>query len=446
MPTQFFADLVRETCQDGGSGPLTPTGAVPGHRRFVDAVPPGTPFHYAVAGIAQPQQWEVGMGRIDGSGRLQRDAVVASSAGSARVDFAAGLKTIALTVAADWFAASDAGAAGLSDDVAALESVLETKQPLSTTHGGAATGADGDLMTVRRGGGWVNIPLTALAYRNASGRHMLSGGLAAQDGTAAAPAIGFADDGDCGLFRPAPDSIGLAAGGVERMRIASGGLVGIGTANPATRLEIAGTDQIMARLRIRNSAAGGRVYDLVSGIHNASQSCFSVYDATADATLLVVDGTFVRPGGDNAQSLGVGFNRWSVIFSATGAINTSDTREKTWRSAASGAELRAASRIAAELGFFQWNDAIAKKGPDGARLHFGVRAQAAWTIMADEGLIEPLGPAGRPGDTPYAFLCWDAWADEGGAVHDRFGIRLDQLALFLIAAQERRLAALETAL
>ena len=39
MPTPFFADLVRELAQEGGTGPLTPTGAVPGHRRFADAVP-----------------------------------------------------------------------------------------------------------------------------------------------------------------------------------------------------------------------------------------------------------------------------------------------------------------------------------------------------------------------------------------------------------------------
>ncbi len=448
MPTPFFADLVRELCQGGGTGPLTPTGAVPGHRRFADAVPPNTLFHYAIAGIAQPGQWEAGLGRIDGSGRLVRDQVAVSSAGGAPVDFAAGLKTIALTVGAGWFAACDTSTDALADDVAALTSGLAARQPLSTTHGGAATGDDGDLVTVRRGSGWVNIPLTALAYRNAAGRVMVGGAVAALDGTAEAPGIGFAGDGDCGLYRPGADSIGVATGGAERMRITSTGLAGIGTANPATRLEIAGTDQIIARLRIRNSAAGGRVYDLVAGIHNASQSSFSIYDATADATMLVIDNSYVRAGADNAQSLGVAINRWSVVFAATGAINTSDMREKRWRGGATVAELRAASRIATELGFFQWNEAIAKKGQDGARLHFGIRAQAVWTIMADEGLIDPLDGGGRPGDTRYAFLCWDEWEEatgEGAVWRDRFGIRPDQLILFLIAAQEARIGALEAA-
>src|SRR3546814_7183771 len=53
---------------------------------------------------------------------------------------------------------------------------------------------------------------------------------------------------------------------------------------------------------------------------------------------------------------------------------------------ASAAELAAAARIARELGFYCWNDAIAAKGADGARRHFGVRAQAVWAIMAEEGL------------------------------------------------------------
>ncbi|HKX89130.1 MAG TPA: tail fiber domain-containing protein [Sphingopyxis sp.] len=453
MPTPFFADLVRELAEEGGTGPLTPSGALPGHRRFAGAVPPGVSFHYAVAGIARPEQWEVGTGRIDGSGRLLRDVVAASSNGGVRVDFTAGLKTIALTVGAAWFAASEAQAAtlaagvtALGGEVAGLTAAIDAKQPLSTGHADAAAGEVDDRVTVRRGAGWVNLPLAALAVRDAGGRHRLSGALAAENGTAPAPAIGFADDADTGLFRPGADSLGVAAGGVEWMRIAGSGRVGIGTANPATRLEIAGSDQIVARLRIRNSAAGGRVYDLVSGIHNASQSSLSVYDATADATLLVIDGTYMRPGGDNAQSLGVAVNRWSALYAATGTINTSDEREKIWRAAASKTELRAAARILRELGFFQWKDAVVRKGPDGARLHFGVRAQAVWAIMADEGLIDPAGEGGRPGRTPYAFLCWDEWeTGPDRPAGNRFGIRIDQLALFLIAAQEARLRALEAA-
>ena len=76
-----------------------------------------------------------------------------------------------------------------------------------------------------------------------------------------------------------------------------------------------------------------------------------------------------------------------------------------------------------------------------------VRAQAVWAIMADEGLIDPLVPEATP-DSRYAFLCYDRWdgdADGVAPAGDRFGIRPDQLSLFLIAAQEARIAAMEAA-
>lgn len=154
------------------------------------------------------------------------------------------------------------------------------------------------------------------------------------------------------------------------------------------------------------------------------------------------------PGTDNSFTNGSGSNRWSVIYAATGTINTSDDTEKTWRGSPSTAEIAAARRIISELGFFQWNDAIEEKG-DGARYHFGVRAQAVWSIMADEGLIGAMDESETP-DSAYAFLCYDEWdalppqgEEPGRTAGSRFGIRPDQLALFLIAAQEARIAALE---
>src|SRR3546814_4197355 len=78
------------------------------------AVPPGLSFHYAVAGIARPEQWEVGTGRIGSDGRLLREVVAASSNDGTAVDFTPGLTTIALTVGAGWFAASATQAATLA--------------------------------------------------------------------------------------------------------------------------------------------------------------------------------------------------------------------------------------------------------------------------------------------------------------------------------------------
>jgi hypothetical protein len=471
MPTLFFADLVRELCQEGGTGPLTPTGAVPGHRRFADAVPAGAPFHYAIAGIAWPGEWEVGSGHLDPAGRLVRDSVAASSNAGGRVDFAPGLKTIALTVAAGWFAERDAAAATLGSAVDGLTGALAAKQPVSTVHGSAATAEPSDLVTIRRGGGWVNVPMSALALRDSGGRYPLAGTLAGINGSAGAPAISFAADLDSGMFRAASDAIGFATAGAERMRLTAGGRVGIGrsdpraplsmaapTANPVLAAE-AGAIEIKFDVTTVLAIGGGTNHGYALWLQGKQDN--AGYTSTAFPIALnplggpVLTGGAVLPIVDNGLALGSAAARFSTVYAGTGAINTSDARGKIWRSAPNDAELRAARRILGELGFYQWQDALERKGADGARYHFGVRAQAVWAIMADEGLVDPLDAAGRPGNTPYAFLCWDGWdaVTESGSVGpegardagDRFGIRPDQLALFLIAAQDRRLALLEAA-
>lgn len=147
----------------------------------------------------------------------------------------------------------------------------------------------------------------------------------------------------------------------------------------------------------------------------------------------------INPTSDNANSLGLAGNRWSVIYAGTGTIDTSDEHMKAWRGALTAAELAAAKAIVGELGIYRWLDAVEAKGPD-ARLHFGARAQRVWAIMAEHGLVDPIGPDGKPGKTPYAFLCWDEWETPEGS-GSRYGLRLDQLTLFLIAGLDARLTA-----
>lgn len=170
----------------------------------------------------------------------------------------------------------------------------------------------------------------------------------------------------------------------------------------------------------------------------------------------------VQPNTDNTYSLGGASNRWSVVYAGTGTINTSDEREKNWlRSGLTEAELRAGRRIMAELGTYQWLDAVAEKGEDEARWHFGVRAQRVLAILDAEGLDWRR----------YAWCCYDKWDatdavtepvmatdEETGKAYDtgevqevmpareagdRYGLRVDQLTLFLIAVNDARLAALE---
>ena len=71
----FFADLVREASWGTGDGDLPLGGALPGHRSFADAVPPGARFHYAICGVTHPGEWETGEGEIGEGGALARTPI-----------------------------------------------------------------------------------------------------------------------------------------------------------------------------------------------------------------------------------------------------------------------------------------------------------------------------------------------------------------------------------
>lgn len=170
-----------------------------------------------------------------------------------------------------------------------------------------------------------------------------------------------------------------------------------------------------------------------------------------------------RPAADNAASLGASSNRWSVVYAGTGAINTSDAREKTEVLALTDAEVAAAKQLAGEIGSFRFLDAVASKGT-AARLHIGMTVQRAMEVMQAHGL-DPFG---------YGFICRDSWAAETVPARyeqratglqdangqplmeqvlvepahvipagDRYGFRADELLLFIARGFDARLQALE---
>ncbi|HZF95778.1 MAG TPA: hypothetical protein VEZ20_13010 [Allosphingosinicella sp.] len=141
MADLFFADLVREASWGTGAGDLALGGAVAGHRRFADAVPPGARFHYCIAGVTHSGEWEVGEGELGSGGTLLRTPIVSSAGEGEAVSFAAGLKSVALTVAAEWFSNAGGGGASEMEDIEGLEEALAAKA--AAVHGHAAGEIEG---------------------------------------------------------------------------------------------------------------------------------------------------------------------------------------------------------------------------------------------------------------------------------------------------------------
>ena len=158
-----------------------------------------------------------------------------------------------------------------------------------------------------------------------------------------------------------------------------------------------------------------------------------------------------RPEADNTITLGTSGLRWSVVYAASGTINTSDEREKTF-SDISDIETKVARELKGMIRKFQFNAAIEEKGAASARYHFGVGAQSVAEVFKKY----KLDPA------KYALFCYDEWDEqkeivetwpeeldesdnvvrEAGsrviepyrAAGNRYGIRYDELLCFIVGA------------
>ena len=171
-----------------------------------------------------------------------------------------------------------------------------------------------------------------------------------------------------------------------------------------------------------------------SNITNRSAVGFEIYDGTTLAYEQAVEANGAtnsfNPKTDNTWSTGTASLRWSVVYAATGSINTSDDRSKQDVEPLSDAEKRVAVALKGLVKKFRFKDSVESKG-DAARIHVGVIAQDVQAAFAAEGL----------NGFDYALLCYDEWDaeldDDGNVIApagNRYGVRYEQLLAFVIAA------------
>lgn len=208
------------------------------------------------------------------------------------------------------------------------------------------------------------------------------------------------------------------------------------------------------------AADGTNQWSLLSSYPSAGQVTLYDHNTTSNKVVFTsgsdtaITGVF-RNAADNVSNLGTASFRWATVYAGTGAINTSDGREKQQVRNLSDAEKAVAARCKSLIRAFEFNDAVAGKG-DAARTHFGVIAQDVKAAFEAEGLnpfayallcydewedefvehpaqyrdSEMLSPDGQP----IKALVKDAWTEKTLSAGNRYGVRYDELLAFIISA------------
>lgn len=185
-------------------------------------------------------------------------------------------------------------------------------------------------------------------------------------------------------------NLSATAGNLTASRSTDGGandlFRGIKFAVTGSATDFGGSGMYITTGEVRHTAG----YSGYGGYHTFYTNGAKAWEMSTSGHLL--------PGADNSFTVGNGSYRPSVLYAATGSINTSDQRLKTPLRPLTAAELAAGLEIAKlGPGVFQFLDAVAEKGADRARLHVGYTVQAVMAIMVKHG----LDPA------RYAFICHD---------------------------------------
>lgn len=250
----------------------------------------------------------------------------------------------------------------------------------------------------------------------------------------------------------------------------SGSSVGLGASPGSEKLYVGGNIALTGQL---NASPGASTAFEIVNRSSGGGIRFYVDAGSALAWSVPSGATSFVPGVDNTNDVGSASFRCRTVYAGTGAINTSDAREKSSVRALTAAEIAAAVDLSREIGAYRFLVAVEQKGA-AARQHIGMTVQRAIEVLQ----LHDLDPFA------YGFVCYDSWperivehppvmgphptlvGDDGQPLQvelqpartevvpagDRFAFRPDELHGFIargLAARqdalEARLAALESA-
>lgn len=388
--------------------------------------------------------------RDDGTGQLGLYIGTAGSADGSQIKAATINKTTGVvTFSASPFSTSTLDAAfravtsgadkasfyGLGDSVGDLGAVLLLAGPSYSGFGG---GGSLNLFNIRSGPlafGTANTERMRIAAGGNVGIGTIApttpldvaGQIRSSDGTADIRLLPLGSS-NVGIVGTASNhDLVLWANAAERMRVRATGNVGIGTAAPAARLDIQAAADNADAFLIR--AVGGAKFLTVKPETALNTAQMFYWNGTGTGTLQVTGlqlGSTCTFNVDNSYDVGSASFRARVLYAGTGTINTSDAREKTKVRPLSPAELRAAQRLAMEIGVYQWLEAVKEKG-EAARQHVGMTVQRAVEIMEEEGL-DPWA---------YGFMCRDEIIRKVKVMQKRMVAKVEEVEVSYVEIEVR---------